>query len=123
MFTLLHLITTVLAFQFRAFTITIFEKILLILVCFSIILWVITSNAWTALLINIFVDTLGFIAILYKLYLHPKTEETGAWTISFIAYIVNLYTINNWVPQEYLFTISNIFWIGLVCLLSLRKIT
>lgn len=121
-FTLLHLITTILAFQFRIFTLTFFEKILLSLVCLSIILWGSTDNAWTALLINIFVDSLGFVSILYKLYLHPETEDTSAWIISFIAYAINMYTIDSWVPQEYLFTASNIFWIGLISLLSLRKI-
>ena len=120
-FTVLHLITTTLAFQFRKFALTLFEKILLLLVALSLILWVTTENAWTALLINIFVDTLGFISILYKLYLHPKTEDTFAWTLSFIAYGVNLFAITKWTPQEYLFTISNIFWIGLISLLSLRK--
>ena len=121
MFTLLHLITTIIAFRFRVFSITLFEKILLVLVGLSILLWVITDNAWTALLINILVDTLGFTVILYKLYLHPKTEDVSAWFISFIAYGINLISITAWTPQEYLFTISNMFWIGLLLLLSLRK--
>ena len=107
--------------NFRVFTLTTFEKILVLLVGLSVILWIATENAWTALLINILVDTLGFISIIYKLYLYPKTEDTAAWTISFIAYGVNLFTITKWIPQEYLFTISNMFWIGLISLLSLRK--
>ena len=123
MFTLLHLITTILAFRFRAFSLTVFEKVILLLVSISVILWIITSSAWTALLINILVDTLGFISVLYKLYLYPKTEDTFAWGVSFMAYGVNLSIVTNWVPQEYLFTISNMFWIGLVALLSLRNNT
>lgn len=120
-FTLLHFITTILAFRFRVFSLTLFEKLLIVLVILSVILWVITDNPWTALLINILVDTLGFISVAYKLYLHPKTEDSSAWNISLIAYGVNLFTITKWVPQEYLFTISNIFWIGLISILSFRK--
>ena len=120
-FTLLHFITTILAFRFRVFILTTFEKTLILLVIFSVIAWIFTKNAWTALLINIIVDTLGFISVAYKLYLHPKTEDTLAWSISFIAYGINLLTITRWVPQEYLFTITNMFWIGLISLLSLRK--
>ena len=40
---------------------------------------------------------------------------------SFFAYIVNIFVITNWTPQEYLFSFSNIFWIGLISLLSFRK--
>lgn len=120
MFTLLHLITTIIAFRFRVFSLTRFEIMLLSLVAISIILWLLTDNAWTALLINILVDTLGFISVIYKLYLHPQTEDAFAWGTSFIAYGINLTIITNWVPQEYLFTISNMFWIGLISLLTLR---
>jgi hypothetical protein len=121
MFTLLHFTTTIIAFRFRAFSLTTFEKIVLVLVGISVFLWIITENAWTALLINVLVDTFGFISILYKLYRHPNTEDTVAWTTSLVAYAINLFTITTWTPQEYLFTISNIFWISLITLLSLRK--
>ena len=123
MFTLLHFITAIIAFRFKIFSLTTFEKVLLLLVGLSVLLWIFTDNAWTALLINILVDILGYIAIINKLYLYPNTEDTFAWTISLLAYIVNLFTVTTWIPQEYLFTISNIFWISIIVVLSLRKMT
>lgn len=97
-FTLLHFITTILAFRFRVFALTLFEKLLIVLVILSVILWTITDNPWTALLINILVDTLGFISVAHKLYLHPKTEDTVAWSVSFFAYVINIFVITNWTP-------------------------
>jgi len=120
-FTFLHLITTILAFRYRTFTLTKFEITLLCFVGISVILWIITENAWTALLINILIDSLGFLALAQKLYQHPGTEDRIAWAVSLIAYIINISTLEHWVPEEYLFTISNIFWISLITILTLRK--
>lgn len=121
LFTFISALITFLSLKYGKYKISNFEKLLLSLSLISIVLWLSTSNPWYALLINIFVDTLGFISIVYKLYKHPQTEDSFAWSISFLVYGLNLIIITKWVPQEYLFSLSNAFWCFVILILSFRK--
>jgi len=121
LFTFIAALITFLSLKYGKYKISNFEKILLSLSIISVILWLTTNNPWYALLINTFVDTLGFISIIYKLYLHPETEDSFAWTISFLVYGLNLIIITNWALQEYLFSLTNAFWCFVILILSFRK--
>jgi len=56
-------------------------------------LWIVTRNPLTALYCSIFIETLGFIPIIRKVFMMPETENTPAWTLSIIAAILNLFAI------------------------------
>lgn len=124
MFTLMHLITTIVAFKYRSFTITTFEKTLLLLVLLSIVLWITTNNPFTALIINVVVDMLGYLLIIYKSHLYHLSEDVVAWSISVISYLINISLIDFWNINEYLFSVSNVFFITAILLLYFyQKIT
>ncbi len=120
-FALLHLCVALLSFKFGFVRFTNADWLFLMLVGIGIGLWFITSNPWYTLLINIFIDACGFMTIASKVYSHPGTEDIAAWLLSIGAYSLNLMAITTWVPEEYLFSLSNVFFCSLILMLSLRK--
>ena len=121
-FTILHGITALLALKYGYVSFSKFNLFCLALSLCGLLLWWFTSNPWYALLIQISVDTIGFIVLSRKLYICPETEDSSVFFLSTLAYGLNLVIITAWVPQEYLFSMTNMFWCSVIFLLSLRKI-
>jgi hypothetical protein len=65
-------------------------------------------------------DALSYTITIRKLKAHPRSEHAVAWLLSFIAFSVNLMGINEWVLEEYLYSLSNVILSGFVIYLSLR---
>lgn len=99
------------------------DIILFVLTFIGIVLWWRLSDPWYTLIISVLIDMFGFIVMAKKLYINPETENTWAWAMSVMAYGLNLYAIAYWVPQEYLFSLSNFFWCSVIVILTLRKKT
>lgn len=121
-FTFLHFLVALLSLKYGIVRFTSTDKICLLLSVFALFLWWQTTNPWYALILNILIDMFGFFTIAKKLYRFPGTEDRYAWTISTVGYSLNLIIISQWIPQEYLFTLSNVLWCGAISLLSFRSI-
>lgn len=121
-FTILHIITAFLALKYGYVRFSKFNIVCLILSAFGIVLWLVTDNAWYALLLEIAVDITGYLVLSRKLYICPTTEDSYTWGMSVFAYAFNLTLITVWVPEEYLFSVINVFFCGVIFLLSFRRI-
>ena len=87
----------------------------------SLFLWIHTSNPLYALLLNVIVDALGTVAIAKKLYTHPKTEDTTAWTMALLVSVLNLFAIPLFNIENALYPIYLVVANVLIVSLSLRK--
>ncbi len=120
-FTVMHFITALLALKYGYVSFSRFNVFCLVFSILGLIIWWFTDNAWYALLIEITVDMIGYVVLSRKLYICPGTEDSSVFGLSIIAYSLNLMLIGTWVPQEYLFSLSNMLWCGVILVLSLRK--
>lgn len=121
-FTLLHAFVTILSLKYGIIEFTKTDVLLLILSAIGVMLWWQTSSPWYALILNVFIDAFGYIALVKKLYYKPGTEDGAAWALSIGAYSLNLFLISRWIPEEYLFSLSNVIWCSIIFLLALRPI-
>ncbi len=120
-FLVLHSIVVVLSLKYGFVRFTSLEILFVAISLFGLILWLYTSNPWYAFLINFSIDVFGYTTVAIKAYIHKGTEDATAWLLSLVAYGLNLLVITWWVPQEYLFTVSNIFFCLIITLIALRK--
>lgn len=112
-FTLLHAFVTIFSLKYGIIRFTKVDIFLLILSAIGVFLWWQTSSPWYALILNILIDTFGYIALVKKLYYNPGTEDGVAWAMSIGAYGLNLFLISRWIPEEYLFSLSNVIYLVL----------
>jgi hypothetical protein len=61
----------------------------------SLVLWWRSGSPLVALLMNTAMDLLGAVPTIHKLYLDPKSEDLGFWTISFVATVLNFLAIEH----------------------------
>lgn len=64
-----------------------------IAVC-SLIIWFITKNPLTALLMNLVMDASGYLPTIRKSYIDPSSESLIAWSFIFLGTCFNLLAIN-----------------------------
>jgi hypothetical protein len=122
-FTVLHGAVALLSLKYGFVKFTRVEATLLVLALLGVVLWWFASNPWYTLLINVGIDLFGYLSIASKVYRHPGTEDTTAWLLSVIAYGLNLVAIQVWIPEEFLFSLSNVIMCSLILVLSLRRAT
>lgn len=87
----------------------------------GLLLWVYTNNALYALVLNVLVDLMGTLAIARKLYVHPGTEDTKAWTMALSVATLNCFAIASFDLSNALYPIYLVFANALIVGLSLRK--
>jgi hypothetical protein len=114
----------VIAVSFRTgyFAFSRFDYACIIISLIGLILWVYTNNPLYALVLNVFVDAMGTLAIARKLYLHPGTEDTKAWIMAFLVTVLNCFAIASFDLSNALYPLYLIFANGLIVGLSLRKV-
>ena len=94
--------------------------------CFAVsllglILWIYTKNPIYALVLNVFVDAMGTLTIARKTWLNPGTEDTLAWTLSFLVAVLNIFAIASFDIGNALYPIYFVLAAALITILSLRK--
>lgn len=87
----------------------------------SLVLWIYTNNPLYTLVLNVVVDGLGTLAILKKLYLHPGTEDTRAWIMSFFVSILNVFAVASLDITNALYPIYLVIANALIAGLSFRR--
>ncbi len=73
------------------------DKACLLSTVISIIFWAIFESAMIVLIINIFIDFLGFIPTFKKTFQHPHEESGVTWILFFISSILNFIAIDHFV--------------------------
>lgn len=81
------------------------DRVCLFGVLASLVLWWISGSALAALLINIFIDFLGAIPTIKKVYLKPETEDRFAWTLFLVGSVANLSAIEVWTFVIYVYPV------------------
>ncbi len=87
----------------------------------GLVFWVYTNNPLYALVLNVFVDAMGTLAIARKLYLYPGTEDIKAWVVALLVTVLNCFAIASFDLSNALYPLYLIFANGLIVGLSLRK--
>lgn len=85
----------------------------------AIILWVITKDAFVALILSIVADAVACIPTLIKSWYHPETEEYKAYLFVAVSAFITLLTIKTWTFFNYGFPLW-IFLIALVFVLFIK---
>lgn len=72
------------------------DRACLLLTGISLIVWWALQSALAALLIHIFIDFLGLIPTLKKVYFQPRTESRLAWTLAWSGCVINMFAVEEW---------------------------
>ncbi len=104
--TILHTIEAILSLFYGSFRVTRFEQWLIFLAFLSLGIWYLSDNPLYTLIINTLIDTCGMLAISYKLFRFPDTEDRLAWGISILIYWLDMLAVTEW-------NFANIFFIGM----------
>ena len=113
----------VISFKTGYFAFSKFDYACLFLSFLSLALWIYTNDAMYALILNVLVDALGTLAIAKKLYKHPGTEDTKAWSLSLAVATLNVFAIAALDLSNALYPIYLVVANMLIVTLSLRKVS
>ena len=111
--------SAVIAVSFKTgyFSFSRFDYACLLVSLFSLVLWIYTNDPLYALVLNVLVDALGTLAIANKLFKHPGTEDTKAWSLSLAVATFNVFAIASFDISNALYPIylilANILIVGL----------
>jgi hypothetical protein len=73
-----------------------FDRLCLLGVAFSLLLWWQFSSPIIALVCNILIDFLGALPTIKKSYHEPETENTLTWILYLVASTLNLFALEHW---------------------------
>ena len=90
------LIAAILSIRYGYSTWSRLDTICILVAAISIIPWLLAKNAMFKLLINVLIDATGALPTIVKTYREPETEDFTAWSIFFIANILELFAITEW---------------------------
>src|SRR3990167_692022 len=62
----------------------------------SFLVWMILRSPFYALAVNVFIDFLALIPTVVKSYLRPWAEDKLAWTLTFVASVLNIFALESW---------------------------
>ena len=111
----------IISFKTGYFAFSKFDYACLSLSFLSLALWIYTNDPLWALVLNVVVDALGTLAIAKKLYKHPGTEDTKAWSISLAVATLNVFAVAALNVSNALYPIYLVVANILIVSLSLRK--
>ena len=96
-----------------------FDRICLIGAGIGLVMWVTFDSPTSALLINLFMNLLGTLPTIRKVYYQPETENRLAWTLFSLGNLVNLFAIEERGFAMVVYPVSMVFIVGVVTVLIL----
>lgn len=97
------------------------EYFSLVILSVSILIWVFYDAPLINLLLSLFAHFIGGIPTYKKVWLDPKSESFGFWSLFFIASLLSLFHSNISVISTIIFPIYFTIFDGIMSLLTLRK--
>lgn len=91
-----------------------FDRRCLIGAAISLVVWRIFNSPMSALLINLFINLLGTLPTLRKVWYQPETENKVFWSLVLLGTLVNLFAVEKWIFSMAVYPVSMIFLIGIV---------
>lgn len=61
----------------------------------SLVIWFITKNPLTALLMNLLMDSVGYLPTLKKIFYDPLSENRTAWTFTTLGSFINFFALTS----------------------------
>ena len=115
--------SAVIAVSFKTgyFAFSRFDYACLFISLLGLVLWIFANDPHYALVLNVFVDAMGTLAIANKLFHHPETESTQAWSLSLAVAILNVLAIASFDISNALYPTYLVFANGIIVALSLRR--
>lgn len=98
-----------------------FDYLCMSLSLFGLLLWMYTSDPLYALVLNVGVDALGTLSIARKVYIHPGTEDTMAWSLALAVATLNVFAVAALDIGNALYPVYLVFANLLIVSLSLRR--
>lgn len=77
----------------------------------AIIFWIITKDAFVALVLSLVADAVACIPTLIKSWNHPETEDVRAYILAVISALITIFAIQTWNFQTYAFPV----WTFAIC--------
>jgi len=96
-----------------------FDRICLTGAGIGLVMWVMFNSPMSALLINLFMNLLGTLPTIRKVYYQPETENRLAWTLFSLGNLLNLFAIEERVFAMVVYPVSMVFIVGVVTVLVL----
>lgn len=88
----------------------------------SLFFWWMSGSPMVALLINLFIDFLGAIPTVRKVYHQPETEDRFAWVLACMSSIINLFAIEDWTFAIWVYPVYMCIGNGLItALIFIRR--
>ena len=101
-----------------------FDKICLAGAFVAVAVWFLSGSAPAALLVSIVADAFGVAPTVLHAYRKPEEESKLAWTLFFLADIVNLFAVTSWSLASFPIWIFTLYMVGhtalIVSILSFR---
>lgn len=93
-------IVTLISFKYGTRGWSLFDKLCMVGVVVSIAIWYLLDNALIALLLNVFIDFLGYLPTLKKLYFEKREQEDiTAWGFHFFGTLFNIMALSAWTVE------------------------
>lgn len=109
-YTICQIVTALLSLKFGEGGWGKLDRMCLIGVGISLLLWLLFNSPLISLLFTLVIDGLGAIPTVAKSYQEPHNESSFSWTVFLIANSLNLFAIEEWSPRSayplYLFCLS-----------------
>jgi hypothetical protein len=96
-----------------------FDRICLIGAGIGLLMWVMFDSPMSALLINLFMNLLGTLPTIRKVYFQPETESRLAWILFSLGNLLNLLAVEDWVFSMAVYPVSMVIIVGVVTVLVL----
>ncbi len=92
-----------------------------LLLFISVIVWIFFNAPLVNLMISLFAHFIGGIPTYKKVWIDPKSESTGFWSLFFIASILSVFACNTSLVYMIIFPLYFTFFDGIMFLLTIRK--
>lgn len=114
-------IILILSFRYGASLWSRLDYISLFVAGFSLIIWFLTKNPLTALLMNLVMDAVAYLPTIKKSYLDPFSESRIAWLFIFLGTCLNLLAVNSFSFGVIIYPIVMFLMNGALLLVLFRK--
>lgn len=96
---------------------TYFDRMCLFGAGVSLVLWWIFNSPFVALLINLFIDIMGALPTVHKVYYDPNSEDRTAWSLFFIGNTLNVFATEAWMFEILIYPVYMFLGSGVIAML------